>query len=304
MNIVFSSDDNYAPYLCVAILSLLKTNQSPNIKFSILDLGISSESKIFIENIVEQYDHKIIFIPIAKNDFVNLPQTVNYISIATYARFLIAKYLSKEEKALYLDIDIIVNQDLQALYNTDLGDNYIGACIDPFIEIGMPEYKKYLGLNSDNYYFNAGVLLINIKKWKTINVLEEAILWFENNREIKYQDQCILNGLFKDKVLYLNTRYNFTRNSRNRIKESIKKKIPLPKVEQTQMPVAIYHYVGGRKAWHSKSVDLKSRKFMAYFNSLENKPASWNKKIEHISIYKKLVRIMKELVYKYRYNIY
>ncbi|WP_306354447.1 glycosyltransferase family 8 protein [Pasteurella atlantica] len=245
-----------------------------------------------------------VFIPISEQDFESLPITVSYLSVAAYARFLIAKYLHKEDKALYLDVDIIVNSDLQELYHTELGDNYVGACFDPFIEVGMSEYKKYLGMNSNHYYFNSGVLLINIKKWKTINVLEEAILWFENHREIKYQDQCILNGLFKDKVLYLNTRYNFTRNSRNRIKESIKKKIPLQKVEQTQMPVAIYHYVGGRKAWHSKSVDLKSRKFMEYFNSLENKPASWNKKIEHISIYKKLVRIMKELVYKYRYNIY
>ncbi|MDP8036510.1 hypothetical protein QJU43_09875 [Pasteurella atlantica] len=67
MNIVFSSDDNYAPYLCVAILSLLKTNQSANIQFYVLDLGISSESKIFIENIVNKYNYKVVFIPRARS---------------------------------------------------------------------------------------------------------------------------------------------------------------------------------------------------------------------------------------------
>ncbi len=304
MNIVFSSDDNYAPYLCVTILSILKTNENTKINFFILDLGISSESKKYITTIVQKYDCNINFIAISTQEFIKLPQTIHYISIATYARFLITDYLPNLDKVLYLDIDIIVNSNLQKLYDTDLKDNYIGACLDPFIENSESEYKKYIGLDNKNYYFNAGVLLINLNKWREINLLEEAISWYQEHKEIKYQDQCILNGLFKNKVLYLDTRYNFTRNLRYRIRKSIKKKEELLTVEKTKMPIVIYHYVGRVKAWHSKSVELKSRKFMEYFNSLENKPAFWNKKIEHISIYKKLVRIFKELVHKYMYNIY
>ncbi len=305
MNIVFSSDDNYAPYLGVVILSVLTKNRDTKINFFILDLGISIESKKYITTIVQKYSCNIEFIPVSTQDFLKLPQTIHYISIATYARFLIGDYLPNLDKVLYLDIDIIVNSNLKELYHTDLKDNYIGACFDPFIENGMPEYKKYIGLDNKNYYFNAGVLLINLKKWREINLLEEAILWYQTHKEIKYQDQCILNGLFKGKVHYLNTRYNFTRNSRNRIKQSLKdNSLILSNVEKTKMPIAIYHYVGGVKAWHSKSVELKSRQFMKYFKSLENKPISWNKKIESISGYKKIVRIFKDLIYKYKYKIY
>lgn len=174
MNIVFNCDNNYAPYLAVAISSLIQT-QKQKLNFYILDIGISAESKKKLLELVHGSRNEITFIEINPNDFCNFPKTIEYISVATYCRLKIADYLSILDKVLYLDIDIFVNQDLTELWNTNLENNAIAACYDPFIETHKPEYKATIGLEHSHYYINAGVLLINIEKWKSIDVIKRAI---------------------------------------------------------------------------------------------------------------------------------
>ena len=72
------------------------------------------------------------------------------------------------EKILYLDADIIVNCDIKELYNIDFEENVIVAVENS--DLDNWEYNENIGLNRDNIYINAGVLLIDVKNimWKMI----------------------------------------------------------------------------------------------------------------------------------------
>lgn len=306
MNIIFSCDNNYAPYLATTISSVLNNNKKQKIKFYILDLGIQESSRQIIQLLVNKFNCQIEFINISANDFVNLPKTIDYISIATYARLKLAQYITDIKRAIYLDVDTLVNDNLLPLWETDLQDKWVGACFDAFIEYDCPMYKQTIGLNDEQKYFNAGVLLIDLEKWRTADIYGDAIQWLRQYQDIiQYQDQDILNGLFKDKVLYLNTRFNFMPTQRERLKRSkTNSKIMPNDFEIPVMPIAIYHYCGPHKAWHRECTHMKASLYLKFFRKIPATPASWNNSFEHVDLRKKLSRLKQDLKDKYKHNIY
>lgn len=192
MNVAFSSDNNYAPYLAVSILSVLKNNSESEICFYILDFGIDNNNKEIIANIVYNHGKSIKFISVDKDEFANFPITINYISLATYARLNITQYIPDVDKLLYIDVDTLTNGSLDDLWNTDIEQYSLAACKDFFIEIEQADYKAKIGLEN-HHYFNAGVLLINMRRWRELNVLEMSLTWLNKYKDvIKYQDQDIL----------------------------------------------------------------------------------------------------------------
>lgn len=297
MNIIFSSDDNYSPYLAISILSILKTNGK--VSFYVLDLGISQLNKDCIVRIVDCYDGKISFIPIDNNDFINFPKTIDYISFATYARLNLSEYIKDIDKAIYIDVDTLTNGSLDELWNTDIDDYYLAACQDTFIDIENSEYKNKIGLDCSTY-FNAGVLLINFNKWREDSILKNSIDWLLEYKEIiKYQDQDVLNGILKGKVKFINNRFNFTPSERHLIKKGYKSK--------TEMPIVIYHYCGETKFWHKSCDHTNSQlgySLLKEINNIINTPNSWNNKFEDISLFSKLNKFNRKIKDKIKYGIY
>ncbi|HHF6221519.1 TPA: glycosyltransferase, partial [Haemophilus influenzae] len=114
MNIIFSSDNYYAPYLAVSIFSIIK-NTPKKINFYILDMKINQENKTIINNLASEYSCKVFFLPVCESDFQNFPKTIDYISLATYARLNLTKYIKNIEKAIYIDVDTLTNFSLQEL---------------------------------------------------------------------------------------------------------------------------------------------------------------------------------------------
>ena len=112
-----------------------------------------------------------------------LEQQVAHINHMTYARYFIPDFV-EEEKVLYLDSDLVVTADLTSLFEMDLGENYLAAAPSCFgAGIG----------------FNAGVLLINNKKWRAEAVRQQLVeLTEREHQHVGEGDQSILNMLFHD----------------------------------------------------------------------------------------------------------
>lgn len=296
MNIAFSTDDHYAPYLSVSILSILKNNSDSQICFYILDFGISETNKNIIKDIVYTHNQEVSFISINKEDFSNFPMTISYISLATYARLNIAEYIPNIEKLLYIDVDTLTNGSLKELWDTDISKHALAACKDFFIEIEQPEYKAKIGLKN-HCYFNAGVLLINMNKWKELNVLDMSLEWLDSYKEIiEYQDQDILNGIFKDEVKLINTRFNFTSSECGHIKHT--------KDREIRFPVIIYHYIGPNKFWKEKCSHLKANLAYSILKEVDSKYPTLKSGFENISLKKRIKRLIKEIRYKLIYRIF
>lgn len=307
MNIVFNCDNNYAPFLATTILSII-TNTPSLINFYVLDLDIKEDSKQKISEIVKNSNNNITFISIDKELFLNLPKTIDYISPVTYARLKVAEYLSHIDKVLYLDIDILVNGDLSLLWNIDLDNYYLGGCIDPHIETYNISYKNIIGLSKEDKYINAGVLLMNLEKIRKLDLFEEGIKLFRKINNMKYQDQDIINVIFKNNILYLNSRFNFTLNHRSEITSKFKNNIIDSTPPNTPiLPIIIYHYVGHVKPWNKRCTQSMANIYDRYMKNIlkmDNIPDEWREKMD-VKPFKIIVKnYLKDVKNKYKYRIF
>ena len=134
--IFFSTDDNYIPYLDVAISSLIaNASKSFNYKIIILNTGLDEVnlSKIKLN---EKIGFKIEFVDISKQleNIKSKLKDVYHFSITTYYRLFIASLFPEYKKVIYLDCDLVVLGDISKLYSIELGDNILGAAPEQFVQ--------------------------------------------------------------------------------------------------------------------------------------------------------------------------
>ncbi len=169
IEIFFASDTNYLPYLSCALHSLSEHSSPDNeYRIHILTTDFSEKSlaetkKLVRGNItVSVHDLSERIAEIKSELSVRLR---DYYSDSIYYRIFIPKMFPRLKKAVYLDADIILNDDVANLYNTDLGDDLLGAVTDESV-VGIPIFcdyvKKQIGLADERDYFNSGVLVMNL----------------------------------------------------------------------------------------------------------------------------------------------
>lgn len=208
MNILFSSDDNYARHLGVAMYSLMTHNQkAEKLNFFVVDNHITDDNLAKLRQVVEGFcNSTLFFIPFdsyAKELQLDMPWPI---SMSAYGRLFAADLLSSDiDRVLYLDCDMIINHDLTELWEYDLGDYCIGAVQDQV----SPKVKEAVGMNPRSPYFNSGMLLIELKKWRELNVCSRAMDFIKNHQgRVTHHDQGVLNGIFCENWLRLPLRYN------------------------------------------------------------------------------------------------
>ena len=256
MNIFFAVNDDYVKYLLVALLSILKNNVEEKIHFYIISKDITEESKNKIGLLRKIYSNfEIKYLVPGMSLFKDLKLNIEYITIETYFRYIIADLVPDISKCLYLDADIVVNGKLKDFYDTDIENFYCAGVEDLFIN-GIC-YKKEIGFTDDDLYVNAGVLLINLENIRKDNMISKL---FYNNLQLKdkitYQDQDVINITFKNKILEANSIYNFTGTNVRREKNKRKSAV-------------IIHYTGERKPWMNNCRN-KMKFLWRYYNDLVN----------------------------------
>jgi len=240
MNIVFAINKSYKNILSVLLFSILKNNPQEFIHFYILTTDFDDEDKKnfdFLKKSFSNFD--ITYLEPDITRFKHLKTNIDYITIETYYRYLIAELLPNEDRALYLDADMIVDGSLAELYNTDLAGYYLAGVRDAFIK-----HAKYLPNSSfkpDDLYINAGMLLCNLELMRQDDLAQKLISnTIQYFNKISYQDQDIINITCKDKIKEVSCIYNFASHNIKTDKDKIKQAI-------------IIHYTGKVKAWNKDS---------------------------------------------------
>lgn len=199
LNVIFSSDDNYAQHMGAAIKSLLEQNKDfEKIVIFIIDNAIQKENKQKLEFVVGQYSNS----EIKWIDFTYWKDKLSLnmewsISLSSYARLFVESMVPKEVKRiLYLDCDMIVNHSLKSLWETDFGGMVLGAVQDTISD----DVKRAVGLLPNEPYFNAGMLLINLTAWRQMEIEEKCLSFISmKNGNVIHHDQGTLNGVLKGK---------------------------------------------------------------------------------------------------------
>lgn len=263
--IFFAVDDGYCPFLAVAIQSMID-NSSPENHYSIkvLNTDISRENK----NKISKYKRENISI-----EFVDLNYyirkvkdklyTRDYYSKTTYFRLFIPNLYPQYDKALYLDSDIVILDDIANLFNTDLGDNLVAAAPDDVIQF-HPVFQTYaekvVGVADYHRYFNAGVLLMNLHQLRQFKFQEKFVYLLDKIKFSVAQDQDYLNRLCKGRVKLVDRVWN---------------RMPIEDPKIRAEDVKLVHYNLAFKPWHFEDILYKEFFWMyaqetEYFDKIQD----------------------------------
>ena len=233
--VVFAGDYAYIRQIETAMKSICRHNS--HLKIYVLNKDIPQEWFSRLRMYIQEMGGDLIDCKLIGQQFqMNWSNKLPHINHMTFARYFIPDFVT-EDKVLYLDSDLIVTGDLTDLFELDLGENYLGAARSCF---------------SAGIGFNAGVLLINNKKWRAENIRQKLIDLTEKEHEnVAEGDQSILNMMFSESYIQIDETYNyqigFDRGAAEQghawiLEKSIN---PLPK---------ILHYISQDKPWNQFSV--------------------------------------------------
>ena len=209
--IFFTIDDNYVPYICVAIQSIIENASKENqYKIIVLHQGLTDEN---IKNISafekEGFEIKFVYMKDGLEtitDRVENRLRCDYFTLTIYFRLFIPEMFPEYDKGIYIDSDIVVPGDISELYNVELGNNLIGACNDKSV-IDVPEIAKYMeeAIGVSKYeYINSGVLLMNLKEMREKKFSKRFLeLLNKYHFDCIAPDQDYLNAICNGKILYL-----------------------------------------------------------------------------------------------------
>ncbi|MBQ2255745.1 MAG: glycosyltransferase family 8 protein [Clostridia bacterium] len=211
--IFFSTDDNYLPFLDVAIRSLIQ-NASPafDYKIMILHTGLQNDGmQTVMQNAKAGFCIEFMDISEQLESIKSRFKNVYHFSIVTYYRLFIASLFRQYDKVIYLDCDLVVLGDISELYCTELGDHILGAAPEQFVQ-NTKEFREYaqtaLGVDPDGYV-NAGVLLMNLAEYRRCGIEDQFVhLITEHDFDLLDPDQAYLNFLCLGKILTLPNGWN------------------------------------------------------------------------------------------------
>lgn len=211
VNIFFSIDDAYAPFLATALNSAIKnSSKERSYRAIVLYKDLNEENRTRIGALATP-NFAIEFVPM-KDSFECIQDKMSnrlrcdYFTLTIYFRLFIPEMFKELDKAVYIDSDVVITGDVAKLYDTDIGDNYIGACRDMSVA-DVPPLVNYMenavGVKGERY-INSGVLLMNLKKLREAGLGKHFL-----NLLTTYQFDCIapdqdyLNALCADRIYYL-----------------------------------------------------------------------------------------------------
>jgi lipopolysaccharide biosynthesis glycosyltransferase len=154
-------------------------------------------------SVVRGTDSTLAQIKVLEEDFVNLVVS-NHFTKANYYRLFIPEKIAGD-KALYLDADVVVLGPVRELYETALSGHFVAAVEE---STGFSRHEE-LKMDRASRYFNSGVLLINMDKWREHGLKDKVVSFVkENPAAIRYVDQCGLNAVVNGEWLPLHPKFN------------------------------------------------------------------------------------------------
>lgn len=266
--IVFSASDYFAPYASVFIQSIINTSSPKNCyDIIIFQRSISDQNKERLLRMVENHDNISIRFYNPRGLLKNAKFYINsdVQSEEAYYRIVTPYMLKKYEKAIVMDCDLILKEDIANLYSIDLEGNIIGAVPD-VVWFGhfngatpaLKDYcKKKFPIKNPYGYINTGVILMDLKRWREEIDLKEMLDFISANK-FMIQEQDALNLLLENKIKYIDIAWNMYAYVAEYIKSAIDNCSPLwaKKLyyEAHENP-KIIHWAAQPKPWDVTDMD-------------------------------------------------
>lgn len=290
INISFVTDDNYFNYMIIAIDSIISNNLSgSNLSFYILDAGIDKEN---INKFKLKYkDIKFNFIEINSED-VSSFDIKTHVSKAAFAKIYMPELL-KIDKVIYLDCDLILNEDISNLWCEFEDGIALKAVWNPFYNYD----NEYLGIDDTKKTFNSGVMLMDLnimREYKSSHQLKQFLCNY--NKKTKLHDQAAFNAVFKNKWKELPLKWNVQVS----MLCNTYKKLGLEKNMYFNLykHPGIIHFTSNSKPWQLRN----SHPYKKIYKSI-SRNSIVKIKYTDLNILSILKKVREILIYKYYYLV-
>lgn len=235
----------FLQHTAVCLASLLANN--PGLFFDIVIVSQPTE-KLEEEKLRRSLssfpNHSLAFrqFAIPANLILPLNPAAHY-TIDTYTRLWVGEFFPAEvSRVLYLDADMVVVGSIAPLWTADLDGALMGAVDIPGSDRGVMR----LGMRAEDGYFNAGMLIIDLRQWRATRAEETVIEYIQKNPDRVLYDQDALNACFCHCTSRLDYKWNV-------IRPFYREPVPLPlgraEIERIRKEARIIHFNGGSKPW-------------------------------------------------------
>ena len=271
ITVVCAADDAFALPLAVTIRSALeKLHPARRLRLFVLDGGISDISRRRLLDTWSLRDIEVHWItpdPAIVDD-LHISRHVNLI---TYYRLLMPWVLPQAvNRVIFLDADLLVRRDLAELWDCDLDGQACLAAPDtaaPYIDarISLPNFDRChrflaaaepvpnyreLGLDPTSAYFNAGVLLVDLKQWRQLEIASAALRCLrQHSQHVRWWDQYALNIVLAGRWKPLDARWNQGVHTYT-FPTAAESPLSLEMYQALRRDPWIVHFTSQNKPWH------------------------------------------------------
>ncbi len=277
LNIVCIADDKYAQHCAVMLCSLFETNRDKQFNVYLITNDFSDVSAERLTELCSRYGSGLFVKRCSDDKFSDL--SVGQWNTVMYFKLLMPQLLpEKASRCLFLDVDMIINDDISALYNIPMDDCILAAVED------LPEsslHKDRLGMSQEGLYFNSGVMVCDLVKWREKGKKNHIIEFTRSVADKILNDQDVIALYFKSEIKCLPIRWNmvtFYFERKPRIQDKY-----LPDLKAAKQSPGIIHFACPIKPWYRDCNHPYGKLYRQYLEKLP-----WITAIPRFPIYEQL----------------
>jgi lipopolysaccharide biosynthesis glycosyltransferase len=260
ITLVVVCNNHFAVLLAALLKSIDVTHKTEEtINIYVVDDGLNSLTRAKLVKCISSTKITLVWIRIAdaipKGTLI--PMDNSSFPISAYLRLFASYFVASDvEKIIYLDADMILLEDISLLWNISLQDYAVAAVVDRTEKISNPwgGIKNYqeLGLDPEAKYFNSGLLVIDLIKWRELNLTYKVLSCIgENKQYAAFPDQYGLNVVLINNWLELDPMWNC---------------FPMSTVERPNL----IHFIGRKPIFKKYDYNQSyKRMFFEYLNETE-----------------------------------
>lgn len=307
MDIAFICDKKYLIPTKVAINSIVHNmDEADHICIYIIGVGLSPVDFSWITQLQSE---QVYIKPIFPGEyFTQMTIRHLYVSKAALYKFLLPELIGVD-KILYLDSDVLVLNSLKELYEKELGDMYAAVVKDMGAELEDKYHKKI----RVSYYFNSGVMLLNLKELRKNRIYQKLIDKRQSDLSSTFMDQDTFNKVFDNKIILLSPKYNYMLTNiedYNYSPEDIAAfyNLDVEEIKKIMVNPVVLHLTNKKKPWNNSDASHQDIWYQYAFKHdfpqiIQDIVYPWKKEIEQqrISMEFKLAQ-QRENTNFYKYN--
>ena len=240
----FGIDKNFDKFAGITITSLVHNNIGHDLIVHIVYDELLPEDMEKLQQMERLYRNlTLYFYQITSTEGMTFVVPPGHITQAMYYRYLFADMLPETvTRLIYMDADIICKGDILPLWQLDLQGKVLAAARD----YGENRSCDRIGLKNGRY-FNSGVLLMDLTKWRQQKLAQKLFQWLEQvgGTKILWGDQDALNGVIDGEFVELPKNFNCIVINNTTLNEDLQ--------------AVIVHYIDYVKPWHSYYVDSNAK---------------------------------------------